>query len=192
MVLGVQFVHHIWFKVVGCSKHRTMSAIRTVQLPASAAGVIPRRVSAVRGHVGASVYHAVRRTSSECADTAWRTAITSALQVLAEVMQEASIADSRDAIVHALMDRGAELAKDTTPALVRTQHHNDALIWDVWEASQCFPVLTLLGNLNEVPELMNFVADAVKDATLRRRLCAFQRVTDTPPPMENEKFVWHL
>ena len=52
-----------------------------------------------------------------------------------------------------------------------------------------FPVMTLLGNMNVVPELMDFVQLAASDATLRRRLIPFQEETGALPPRPDERFV---
>ena len=57
-----------------------------------------------------------------------------------------------------------------------------------YEQNHKFPALTLLGNLNEVPERIAMVRGLAVDVTFRRRLVVFQHATGIEPPKENERF----
>ena len=87
-----------------------------------------------------------------------------------------------------LIQCGAQHVSETTPALAHTEEHNDALVSSAFEESLDAPLLTLLGNLNCVPELLSSVRCAAADLTLRRRLVVFQQATGAPPPPAFERY----
>jgi len=82
----------------------------------------------------------------------------------------------------------AQLVAETTPPLVRTAEHDDAHIPGAYEIAHGFPTLTLLGNLNIVPEIATMVRLLATSLTFRRRLVVFQQATGVDPPLSVERF----
>ena len=93
----------------------------------------------------------------------------------------------REAIAQ-LVACGAQLVSESTPPLVRTAEHDDACIPRAYEIAHGFPTLTLLGNLNIVPENAAMVRALATSLTFRRRLVVFQQATGVEPPLSVERF----
>ena len=86
----------------------------------------------------------------------------------------------------------------TTPALVAAteraayEHEPPSVIHDVhvapaYEHMLGFPVLTRVGNLNNVPRVICAMWEAASNLTYRRRLVVFQQATGIAPPSLYER-----
>ena len=159
------------------------NVMRTLRIPKSE-GLWSRPVCTVGGHVGSVVARAVVRDIEESKEEAAAAAREGASMALAGT----SRMTPQVAVDHLRRHGQAERAADTTPAIARTKHHNDNLIWAAFEEQLRFPVLTRLGNLNRVPELEAAVHEAANDMTWRRRLVPFQQAMGVEPPDEFYRF----
>ena len=74
------------------------------------------------------------------------------------------------------------------PPVSRTTTHDGARVAAAYETALNFPFMTALGNLNNSPELMQWVVLAAGDLTLRRRLISWQQATGCAPPPCNTSY----
>ena len=133
--------------------------------------------------MGSMISHAIPRAhgvSGQAAHSEHVHSAVAALEGLAWMSGREAIAQFRAG--------GAQLVSETTPPIVRTAEHDDARIPGAYEAAHGFPTLTLLGNLNIVPEIATMVRLLATSLTFRRRLVVFQQATGVDPPLCVERF----
>jgi len=91
--------------------------------------------------------------------------------------------------VEHLLQHGALRVAETTPPIMAVTDHHDDNVAPAYERALCYPMLTLLGNLNEAPDVRALVMQAACDLTLRRRLIGWQEATGDMPPHPFNRYV---
>ena len=162
----------------------TRLVVRTLQLPKGAAGLSVRTLCCVGGHVGSMIQNAVPRDSDDLDASA---AHQEHVRDTAKALEGTAWLGGREALAQ-LHAAGAQLVARTTPPIARTANHDDGLIPAAYERQNGFPTLTILGNLNKVPEIAAMVRRLAVSLTYRRRLVIFQQATGIVPPAEVERF----
>ena len=189
LALGVQLA-----TVVACdgldghpTERRVISCHR---IPPHSRGVLSRVLANIGGHLGAIARRSVVQRG------AYMDAVVETIEAAQTAILERSFATLRGTThvpraeaTALLVARGARRVSDTTPALARTEHHDDALVPAAFETMLGAPLLTVAGNLNAVPHLYETIGrESAADLTLRRRLVIFQQATGAAPPAENARF----